>query len=331
MANIYDNLGNYAYSFQKGNTIPTAPVEGSQIPGVFPSAASEFLQGPPSYYPWQAVLPSSQMQQHANNQLMFYDALNAVGAGANSRQGQVADALAGGQTSALANSVAAGLGNVPQQYGLTQYGGPYSENPYLTQQIQNAANDTTRIMNEQLLPQNRSQAINSGQYGGSRSGIAEGITRRGIGEEIAQLAHGMRFDDYNNWMNRQLQAGQIGTGFALGQAGATNQNAAMNQDRLRSAADIYSRQAGQGMDMNNLLYQRGAMDRAMSQEIVDADKARWDYGQQSPMNWIGQYMNILQGAPQTPQPQVQGSPGLLDYAMGIAAMGGKQGFGWWGK
>lgn len=380
------NLGNYYYDFQKNNSIPVAPEKGSVIPGAYPSLANEFANGPAGYYPWMDVAGKTSMQDVANWVLMQGAASPDNGA---ARQAAMGNQLASGATNATANQqlqTLLGQGNDlyaqmlakqanmtladPSrdtnvgQYGLTDFLGGYSENPALAGQIGAMSSDVNRSLLEQLLPEARSAAINTGQYGGSRSGIAEGIARRGAAEEVAQQSGAMRMADYERYLQQKMQAGQqlnqsdiaeinaatqrYGTEadynlglaglqnqglndalqYQLGIGGLLNQGSQNNIGALTGAGQQFDESQRNAMDINNLLFGRGTFDQSLNQNYIDSDKARYDYGQTSPMNWIMQYISGLQGAPATPAPITSNKAGLLDYAIAAAsAMNGGGGGG----
>lgn len=85
-------------------------------------------------------------------------------------------------------------------------GGP---NPYLDSMIGSAARIAGREFNENILPGITDRAIASGQMGGSRPEIAKGIAARGLGESIADMSANMYGQDYQQSMNRALQASGI--------------------------------------------------------------------------------------------------------------------------
>lgn len=81
------------------------------------------------------------------------------------------------------------------------------------------ANNVTRNTTENILPQIRSGAIQSGQYGGSRQGIAEGLAASRAQQDIATATAPMYQQAFENAQNRQLstagmlnqQAENVGT------------------------------------------------------------------------------------------------------------------------
>lgn len=237
------------------------------IPGLFPSAAWQAMYGPQQYYPWMDVAGKTIDQQTADNWLRNFvdgrgqELLGDVNQTAHrlingnyldnpiqQRSSQYArdlmdqglgqDAMdAGGDLMGLSRFAAryARQTDDPEfqkdfgKYGLGRYTQGYDENPYLTNAINDASSDAIRNTMEGRLRQDRENAIQAGQYGGARSGISEGITNRGLAEELGQLATQSRFQDYTGWQDRGLRAGE-----ALMQGDVAAQNAATARAQIES-------------------------------------------------------------------------------------------------
>lgn len=331
-----NNLGDYGYNYRTAKTglVPSGLDKGTNIPGLLPAAANEFLNGPAAYYPYFDVAGKSQGMQSADDVLNYFSQLTAQGKGAIANQQNIADQMQwlSGAAGGKANEINPTMDVAFNPNGLSDFLNYYTASPGIEGVINAGAADATRIMNESLLPQDRAAAISGGQYGSSRSGIAEGITRRGVGEEIAQLANQTRYNDYQNYLANKLSAGgQILQGdIGAANAGANRFNAAGNlktnllglqSDYLTGAAGLNQNIYNQGMDLNNQLYSRGVTDRAIQQAMIDADKARWDTGQNQVMDWLGKYASLLYGAPQqsaSKQSQTGGQMGIADYAIAAA-------------
>ena len=93
-------------------------------------------------------------------------------------------------------------------FGLTDFMGGYRSSPYTESVIGGLQSDAQRFLGENALRRDREQAIQTGQYGGSRGEIAEGISERGVGEEFLQQAAALRDQDYARYLSNKLQAGQ---------------------------------------------------------------------------------------------------------------------------
>jgi len=118
-------------------------------------------------------------------------------------------------------------------------------NPYLQKAVQGAINPILDNYNEQILPGIRSNAIQAGQYGGSRQGVAEGIAAgkvaRNIGDISSQFysnAYGQGLDSLARGVAlgpQALQLGQFPSQILKGVAGErelATQNQINDQKRL---------------------------------------------------------------------------------------------------
>lgn len=154
--------------------------------------------------------------------------------------------------------------------------------------------DATNNLTRNILPQIRNGAVADGAYGGSRQGIAEGLagseTARGVGDTLAR----MDMDAYNSGLGMY--------------------NSAANR-----APSTY----GLGLAPANTLQQVGGMYQNDQQRQIDADMARWNFNQMSPLLNLQNFQNLTGTAGQyggttTGQTQ-QGLSGgnNIDPAMGL--------------
>lgn len=89
-----------------------------------------------------------------------------------------------------------------------------TSNPYLAAQGQAITNDVNRNLLENILPQIRSGAVDTGSYGGTRQGITEGQAITGTSQQLS-----------DSLANLYGGAYQQGLGTMLGAAGQANQSA----------------------------------------------------------------------------------------------------------
>ena len=78
-----------------------------------------------------------------------------------------------------------------------------------------------QAFNEQVLPGIRSGAIGSGQYGGSRQGIAEGIAMRGLGDTLGDIQTNLANQAANQALQQRTAGAGIGAGLLSGAYGTT--------------------------------------------------------------------------------------------------------------
>jgi hypothetical protein len=98
----------------------------------------------------------------------------------------------------------------PALHTLNRFQDPAMLNPMANPAFQGALDAAIRpqiqTFNETIMPSIRRNALMSGQYGGSRQGIAEGLAARGLTTSIGDIVARMSADQYNQAAGRQLQA-----------------------------------------------------------------------------------------------------------------------------
>lgn len=86
-------------------------------------------------------------------------------------------------------------------------------NPYLQGAMNSAIRPLTQNYQENVLSGITDGAVNAGQSGSSRQGIAEGIAARGYMDQVGDITNNMAYQNYNDGMNRMSnavnQAGQV--------------------------------------------------------------------------------------------------------------------------
>lgn len=105
-------------------------------------------------------------------------------------------------------------------------------NPYLQQQAAAMTANLTRNLNENVMPGLRSEALASGQYGGSRQGIAEGLAASRLNQDLAPALTNMFGGAFENAQNRMF-----GTATGLNEQAAGN---ATNNANRQLAADQFN-------------------------------------------------------------------------------------------
>jgi len=158
-----------------------------------------------------------------------------------------------------------------------------------------AVQDAGNMFTQQIAPSIRSGAMLSGQYGGSRQGIAEGVSTGMIGQQLGRNARDLGIastdmggqlysDAYQQARDNQYGMSQFGAGFGLEQneQGMRNlaQNAGMEQQGLGMGDDAISRyMAGQ----------QGSFD-AFGRNVADQQA-----GQNFGWEQLANYMAAVQG------------------------------------
>ena len=124
------------------------------------------------------------------------------------------------QGQGLAQSQLAGGGGFGALQGGAQgllqslFQGQQGPTPGLENQIQQGQSSINRNLQENLLPSIGGGAAAAGQRGSSRQGVAEGIALRGAGEQSANFEQNLRFQDFNQRQDRNLQGQLAGLSLA---------------------------------------------------------------------------------------------------------------------
>lgn len=97
------------------------------------------------------------------------------------------------------------------------------QNPYLDQVVNKSMGDITRNYNEAIAPETNANFARAGAFGGSAWQQANERNQRGLGEALGNTANQMRYQDYGDTQNRQMQAyGLLPSVSAAGQSVAQN-------------------------------------------------------------------------------------------------------------
>lgn len=327
----------------------------------------------PQYYPGQTVAPQSDWTQQALGSLATYGQSpwnqQVLGAAAGS-QGSLANAGNPNYNPVLA----AGLNQLPQNLnylsGVQQQGSlsvpqaPPTDiqnlstqttpntgtalnnqltqtpgfNPYIDQLVNRTLQANTRNFNQSVLPQIDNQSQAAGAYGGSRQGVAQGLSIEGLTRNNADIASQIYSNQYNQDLNRQLQAAGLGA-----QVAGQSSNAALagrGQDQQyqlglqgqgiaasQIGTNLLTSGYGTGVDaagrnlllapqtqqlgqtgINNTLAAGGAQDQ-YQQQLIQSLMDRWNYGQNLPYEKLNQFGNAVVGTGQVGRVQTGGQPG----------------------
>lgn len=173
---------------------------------------------------------TSQAQQVANTPYQAYTGNRF--AGMNSDQTGALDMIRQQSQSGVQGQAESALGSFLQ-------GG--QENPFLTQQIQKAQNETADAYNRQVRPNQVMQAVQSGSFGNANVMDAQAKQDSQLQQNLGDIASGMRFNAYATDQGNRMQA--LGMSPAIQQAGFTNAGQLLNagnlqQNQAQDAADF---------------------------------------------------------------------------------------------
>jgi len=281
-----------------GQMIMGGPKKGKTMTGVFPEA--QRLYGESGWTPeMQAINDrySGEVSNRAGSQAMEFaktGAEDVMRGHFDSNFGPVA-----GINTPQANLVAAraAQGRLDPTDALLRTLTGRPDNPYLDKQASAITANLTRNLNENVMPGLRSEALLSGQYGGSRQGIAEGLAASRLNQDLAPALTGLYGGAYESAQNRMA-----GTANALNQQAVQNAqtNAGLNMQGQQFNANL-------GLQNNSQMLQKNAQNLnnrmqglnilGTQQNMQDSNYAQMMNALQSPQGFewqnLGQYNSMI--------------------------------------
>jgi hypothetical protein len=159
------------------------------------------------------------------------------------------------------------IGGIRGAYGTLLGAADVNANPYLAAAAQGAIRPITQQLTEEVLPQIRGGAIQTGQYGGSRQGLAEGTAIGKATQAMADRTAQMYSDAYGKGLDTMTRAMLFGP---------------------------------QVMQLSQLPYQTleqlGAAKETDEAQKLQEQMYRYEYGQKIPYTMLSDYLGLLQGA-----------------------------------
>jgi hypothetical protein len=241
--------------------------------------------------------------------------------GYQTQAGQTYGGLAGFQAP---TAQAAQIGQVGTLAGadMGQYMSPYTQ-----QVIERGQADIAR-QREQAMNRLGAQASAAGAFGGSRQGVAEGVTMGEYGRMAGDFAAQQREKAYQ----QALGAAQYDIGQqqqrALQQANLQQQAALANQQAALSGAGIQQAGAaglgalgqqlfGQGMGVQQQIGQQAAFQRSLQQKLLDLQKQQFGQATGAPLSGLGAMSQIMAQTPMstTSTNRTPFNPATLLYAL----------------
>lgn len=206
-------------------------------------------------------------------------------------------------------AAAQGLGNA-MNFTNQAMGGPLNvgafNNPFEQQVVNNTQQDIER-QRQMAINNMGAQASAAGAYGGSRQGVAEGVTNAEYGRMAANAIAPLRMQGYNTSVANAMadRTSRLGAASQLG--GMANQ--AFNTGRA----------------LNQDMMQQGLLQQSLQQALIDAARNDFANYAQAPMNSLNVPLAALGASPKpyettnTQNPGLLGTLGALKYIMGPQA------------
>lgn len=167
-----------------------------------------------------------------------------------------------------ANGLPQDINAIRSSYGSLLNAADVNSNPYLAQAAEGAIRPVVDQLQQNILPGIRSGAMQTGQYGGSRQGLAEGNAITGATRAMGDMTSGMYSDAYSKGLDSMSKAMLFGPQMIqMGTAPAQYMRAAAGENE------------------------------AEAQKAIDEAKYRYEYGQKLPFSKLADYLGLLQGSP----------------------------------
>lgn len=277
------------------NVVTTAkPYQADYLDFGFDQAKQFYNQGAPGYFPGQTVAGFNQGQIDALN------ALQGFTPGSAASMSNLGNQFMGGAGTAMNTATNIANGAAPQANMMTmdqlnQY------QPMINQMVDASTRQGMRTYNEQFAPQLNAAAAGSGNLGSSRAGIAQGVAQRGIAENAQNVGANAMNNLFNQGNSMNMANANLQLNSNAQQLNAANMLGGMAQTGagLQAQADGL-REAGLQTNLN-----AGTAFQDMDQANINADMDKFNYEQNADMNWLANYINMVNGNYGTTQTQTQ--------------------------
>ena len=184
--------------------------------------------------------------------------------------------------------------------------GSVSQNPFIQGANNAFANDAVSNFQQQVMPALRASQIAYQPGGSSRGDIAGGIAAGNVGRSIADFSNRNYMDAFNSAQQQQMGAAQL-----MEQGRGARANEAYQQGAGALGLGLggeqgYGANIGQGLgaygtvsqtpiDLAGNLNDVGMTQRELSQQQLDEDVNRYQFGQNIQDQKLANYMNLVQG------------------------------------
>lgn len=259
----------------KTQTVTTqelAPEQQQLLDLVIP-VAKQFVQNPPRLPQESTIAPVDPLQQQAHQAVL----------------GRVGD-LTGASDALLRNNVKLaqggatiglqGLGSLlkgaapassAQNFLLSGAASDPTKNPALLQELNTVRQRLTENLTQNVLPTIRSGAVQAGQLGGTRQGIAEGLATKGTQQAVGDASARILNNAFNAGLQAQLGAlGQtLGTIAQASDAGLSNASRALFAAPQTLQASVFPQQLVENIGQFRRNEQQAALDEATTRFFAE--------------------------------------------------------------
>jgi hypothetical protein len=298
--------------------------------------ALQNFQGPgQQYYPGLTVAPQSGVTQQAQQALyqLTSEQNPVLGAASQSAYNMLDPSSLYGNPAMQDLYDFAGqdfLGSSPAAWQMNQTasGGMLNANPYLDQMFDRASSAVGRQFSKNVMPGIASMFSGAGRFGSNQMAEGLGQAQQQYGDTLDRLATDIYGGNYAT--ERGLQQGAQQTLGGWGLAGRGLQQSALSD--IGSQYDRSKAMQLQAMGLAPTLNQAdyygpmqlmglGGQQDAYNQQLINADMARYNFGQQQPSFNLNLLSQLLQGYPQGSSSTMNQPGSALGGAFGGLQMG----------
>lgn len=193
----------------------------------------------------------------------------------------------GGQFAGNASNLFSQYSGDPTQQILAN-ANSYANSPYAQGMVDAAGRDVTRNLYENQLPTLAKAAAGSGNTNSTRAGVESAIAQRGAADRLADISTGIRGQLFNQGLTQSQNQ--------------YNQNL---QNSLAANSQLYNAYTGgtngliQGQQMVGNAFDQGTgagnVFQNQEQNQLNADMAKFNETNQNPLNYLTQYMGLVNG------------------------------------
>lgn len=164
--------------------------------------------------------------------------------------------------------------------------GQYASNPYMDGMVDASMRDANRQFGEQVMPGINRNAAGTGNMNSTRTGIAQGIAERGLGEKAADIGAQLRGSAWSQGlgMAQQDASNRMGALTALGGLGSDATKTGL------FGLGQYGDMLQKGGDAANIA---SANITGFNQAPIDNDLAKLNYQQAQPWSNLANYWNVV--------------------------------------
>lgn len=268
-------------------TSPWAPQAGA-LTSAFDNAQNAYKTASGVTAPSDFVAQFSPDQLATFKSMLGYGNTNGVSAANAATGNTLADAGTNGATGALSGL----LGYSPTDPTAQNISDAtqYANNPAISGMVQAAMRDATQTAHDVVLPGMESNAAATGNINSSRTGVAEGLVQRALGQQAGDISSNLRGSAYNEGLNLASNNNQFNISSLLGALGSAG---GLGGSLASSGVAARSGSVGDAVNSYGIANAGGEGGQAATQARLDNSLAKYQSGVTAPFTPLDQLMQII--------------------------------------